>query len=302
MGRIRIWRPGQRLSRALAGTPDTARRARTFRPRVEELEDRVQLGDTLLGLSVVGLWAPSFTSWNAHAHGWDDGFFARLDAADLLPGDFRRAEAGDATIDQPAVTPPIAEPAVGTAVPILASADALGGQLARHQQASPTLALLQELPVYFGGTSRWDGMLWGGSGEPLSPLPFQGVGDGGRSAGLLAAAGAASLLSFDGSTGQLVIRADAGEHTVREGLGADGFVEVTLDGQPHSSNPRSAAFDSGLAGATDGTVAGVRFDGGGQSTLIVGSQHLPRSLTVQATGATVITQDVHAGLPTAGGA
>ena len=89
-------------------------------------------------------------------------------------------------------------------------------------------------------------------------------------------------MSFDVSTGQLAIRADGGDHTVREALAADGFVDVTLDGQHHSSNPRSASFDSGLAGATGATVAGIRFDGGGQDTLILAPQHPAGGFTVQA--------------------
>jgi hypothetical protein len=92
--------------------------------------------------------------------------------------------------------------------------------------------------------------------------------------------------------GQLGIRA-AGDHTVREALSGDGFVNVTLDGQLHSSNPRSASFDSALAGATTSTVSGIRFEASGQDTLILGSQHPAGGLTVQASGATVVTQEVN---------
>src|SRR5207245_7808816 len=115
----------------------------------------------------------------------------------------------------------------------------------------------------------------------------------GRSPQLLRASrGGSAPLSFDSSTGQLAIRADVGEHTVREAFATDGFVDVTVDGQGHSSNPRSASFDSALSGATAATVTGVRYDGGGQDTLILGSQHLAGGFTVQAAGATVVTESV----------
>ena len=82
-------------------------------------------------------------------------------------------------------------------------------------------------------------------------------------------------------------------------LPADGFVDVTLDGQDHSSNPRSASFDRALAGATGATVAGIRFEGGAQDTLTLGSQQVAGGLTVQATGGTVVTQNVAATGPLA---
>ena len=71
----------------------------------------------------------------------------------------------------------------------------------------------------------------------------------GAAVGLLAAAhGSSAPLAFDAASGQLAIREDGGVHTVSEALTADGFVDVMLDGQDHSSNPRSASFDRALAG------------------------------------------------------
>jgi hypothetical protein len=97
----------------------------------------------------------------------------------------------------------------------------------------------------------------------------------------------ASVL-FDSFTGELAIRTDAGDNVVREVLTAGGFLDVTANGQEYSSDPTSAAFDKSLAGASDTTLAGIRFDGGGgQDTLILGSQTLPDSLTVSATGANI---------------
>src|SRR6266849_6275269 len=61
MGRTRLRRSGQRSAHGPLGAPDTARWARNFRPRLELLEERVQLGDTVLGLSAL-LWGLDFPS------------------------------------------------------------------------------------------------------------------------------------------------------------------------------------------------------------------------------------------------
>jgi hypothetical protein len=98
--------------------------------------------------------------------------------------------------------------------------------------------------------------------------------------------------SFDTSTGQLTIRADSGADTIREAVAADGFVNVTLDGRMHSSDPSSTSYDSALAGATATTVAGIHFGGGARDTLVVGPQHLARGMTVQAGGSSVTMENV----------
>src|SRR5262249_23849261 len=98
----------------------------------------------------------------------------------------------------------------------------------------------------------------------------------------------ASLL-FDPLTGELAIRGDAGNNTIRQEFTAGGFLDVTVDGQEHSSDPTAVTFDKALAGASEATLARVRFDGGrGQDTLVLGEQTLPGSLIVSATGANII--------------
>ena len=109
----------------------------------------------------------------------------------------------------------------------------------------------------------------------------------------------AAPLAFDAASGQLAIREDGGVHTVSEALTADGFVDVMLDGQDHSSNPRSASFDRALAGITGSTVTGIHLAGGGEDTLVLGSQQVAGGLTVQASGGTVVTQNVAATGPLA---
>jgi hypothetical protein len=99
-------------------------------------------------------------------------------------------------------------------------------------------------------------------------------------------------LGFDAATGLLAVQGDAGGGAVREAVSPAGFLELTVGGRLHSGDPAAASFDPALAGATASTLAGIRFDGGGQGTLVLGPQSLAGSLTVHAAGAQVITQDV----------
>src|SRR5207245_1957715 len=163
-------------------------------------------------------------------------------------------------------------------------------QLAVRRARASALPILEDssvavsaMPGY--GSSRWPDV-------SASLIVFGFVGNGAQRSGELLAASRGGSISFDPSTGQLAIRPDPGDHTVREALAADGFLEVTLDGQRHSSNPRSTSFDSALAGASGATVAGIRYDGGVQDTLMLGSQRLAGGLTVHAAGATVVTEAV----------
>src|SRR5262249_27416820 len=78
-----------------------------------------------------------------------------------------------------------------------------------------------------------------------------------------------------------------------EAVSPAGFLELTVDGQPHSSDPASAAFDPQLAGATRTTLTGLRFDApGGDATLTLGTQQLARGLRVSAPAARVVAEDL----------
>jgi hypothetical protein len=100
-------------------------------------------------------------------------------------------------------------------------------------------------------------------------------------------------MAFDPWTGEVAIRGYGADNTIQESLTPRGYVDITLDGQHHSSDPASAAFDPHLAGATATRLTGIRLDGdGGQDTLILGLQQLTGGLNVTAPGAEVITEDV----------
>src|SRR5262249_8959162 len=86
---------------------------------------------------------------------------------------------------------------------------------------------------------------------------------------------------------------------IRQTLTREGFLEVTLDGRVHSSDPASAVFDPNLAGASADTLAAVRFDGRGQDKLIVDHDQLSGGFIVSAAGADVAINDVAAAGPLA---
>jgi hypothetical protein len=269
-----------------------------FRPRLEMLEQRLSPGDVLLGV-----WALTLGGHNLAASP-PSALAGVLSSANGGPGLERSSAGADAL----------------AALSVLDDA-ALRGE----QQAS--VAERVALAGSFGSTDVSAGPVFAeatvaqnGAALPTpGSMPRQGVGmpavlagawsdasasffalaavvNGERaadSAGLSASAHRnAAPLAFDAASGQLAIQEEGGVHTVSEALTAAGFVDVTLDGQEHSSNPRSASFDQALAGATGATVAGIRYAGGGQDTLTLGSQQVAGGLTVQASGATVITENV----------
>jgi hypothetical protein len=100
-------------------------------------------------------------------------------------------------------------------------------------------------------------------------------------------------LLFDAPGGIVVLHGDAADNAIQETLSPGGFLELTLDGQRHSSDPTSAFFDKALSGASAGTLAGLWFDGGGgHDTLTLGNQQLAGGLRVNAAGATVVNEGV----------
>jgi hypothetical protein len=104
-----------------------------------------------------------------------------------------------------------------------------------------------------------------------------------------------AALAFDAISGKLTIQAPESGTTAHESVTTAGYVEVDLAGQPHSSDPASAVFDPGLAGANAATVRGVALAGGASAdTLILGNQSVPGSLTMTSDGALTVTGQVNA--------
>jgi hypothetical protein len=273
-----------------------------YRPRLEWLEARVQLGDTLLGLSALALAelgassldAPLAAGSDTQDRIWQHSLFADFEAVSSRPAgslglDSRTDDADSQTNRDVTVTAPPTQTALVSFLPNDADDQLLAAQVAIHRLARSASRPSPAVPVSFGMCGAGGGAATRVAGAD-TPVAFVGNSNAAGHPAQLVAAGAA--LSFDASTGQLAIRTDAGNHSVREAPSPDGFVDVTVDGQAHSSNPRSASFDSALAGATGSTLTGIRFAGGAQDTLTVGSQQLAGGLTVQATGATVVTENV----------
>jgi hypothetical protein len=269
-----------------------------FRPRLEVLEQRLYPGDALLGVWALTLWEqtlgaslPVALPGALHARNWGPGLDATGAAADALAPLFF-LEDTPAAPEQPARLRDRAATASN-----FGSADGFDraffaeDALARSVATSPISAAA---PVPGAEMPADTGAAWSEASASVFALAAMGTVERARgSFGLLAAArGSSGSLAFDAARGQLAIRTAEGEHTAREAISSDGFVDVTLDGQDHSSNPRSASFDRALAGATGATVAGIRFAGGSQDTLTLGSQQVADALTVQATGSTVVAENV----------
>jgi hypothetical protein len=108
----------------------------------------------------------------------------------------------------------------------------------------------------------------------------------------------ASPLRFDPATGLLAIHADASGETVREGVSPGGFLEVTLAGRQHSSDPASAFFDAALAGAGAASLSAIRLEGS-PTPLQLGSQTLAGDLSVRADGPVTVTGSVASAGPLA---
>src|SRR5438046_2003064 len=69
-----------------SGTADRSSSSRRFRPRLELLEDRLPLGDTVLGLSVIALAGLGSSSLDTslppageHSDAWQNGLFSYWD-------------------------------------------------------------------------------------------------------------------------------------------------------------------------------------------------------------------------------
>ena len=309
MGRARSNRSGQgRRLRLVKGWrlalpsshADAAWGAGCFRPRLEVLEDRLYPGD-----AVLGVWALTLAGQN-HAASPANVLASTLQARDWGPGlDATRLAADSVSSLSVLDDSPNAGERQGSVTDDAASASTFGsagvfdGPLFAEASLAPSAAALPmsaAAPVQGTGMPAEMGGAWSDASASFFALAVAGNGErAGGSAGLLAASrGSSAPLAFDASSGQLAIREDAGVHTASEAVTTDGFVDVTLDGQDHSNNPLSASFDRAPSRCYRQYRDRHSFAGGGQDTLILGSQQVAGGLTVQASGGTVVTQNVAA--------
>src|SRR5207244_3961445 len=160
MGRARSRQRRQPLFQALAGTPGAAQQSRTFRPRLELLEDRVQPGDTILGLGAVALWGQGFTSDEqvlaldpgAPERRSHRGILSSLAEADsLYPTDFQYHPTGHESSRDDVARASAAEPGPGSVFPMCLEDGARAGQIAGYRFATPALPLSRALPADFDG-------------------------------------------------------------------------------------------------------------------------------------------------------
>jgi hypothetical protein len=231
--------------------------------------------------------------------GWQDALFSSCQATDLLADiDLMSNRANEGTCQ--AASRQIPESELPATVNLNESKFA--GLRGRYGFCTSTLPASQSLATDLcvgGGAASW---LGSGLAFAAAALAMNGQSLA-PSGALLAAAGTGRSalppvhLSFNASTGQLSIDTLKGQHAISESITSEGSLNLTIDGQSHSSNPLSAAFDASLAGAAAATVTGIHFQGGGQDTLTLGSQQHAGGFTVQATGATVLMQNVVAAGP-----
>jgi hypothetical protein len=286
------------------------RRCRGVQPQLEHLEDRLQPGETFgLGWAALGLAelpavageAPFGLECTDHDRPLRHGAVAGGEAS----GQARVVAFGEefGSLERPAVDRHVLE-----AAPIPESAarsSALAGVAGDELMWQAALPPVPATPAFPGllaastGSPVVNGLLVSSAGAPAAlvqagqELPNADTAP--AQFGVLATPVpnlAPGQLRFDAATGQVAIPGPEWESTVHAAVTPDGFLDVTLDGQHHSSNPRAAAFDPALAGATNITLAGIRFDGRESATLLLDAASVPGSLTVQANGAAVNTHDV----------
>jgi hypothetical protein len=266
----------------------------------EILEDRLPPGDLL---SASGI---SFLSRGSEQPAPTKAWTARQLTPDLRAGDSltdlsRVAEEGsavqdrtrDAAVIRLAPSEVTAASRSGLAdgvLPLAWSADpVVGDRLSGSAVASSTGPAM-----LLGGGASAEWVAWG---HALAALD-QAAADGpSNAAGLWAGLDAAlakddrgptvserTPLAFDPASGWLAIWGEETGDAIRERLNAGGFLEVTVGGQVHSSDPASVQFDPALAGAGRQTLTGIRVDGGSPAPLELAAQTLNHGLAVQTHG------------------
>jgi hypothetical protein len=288
-----------------------------YRPQLVLLEDRLPLGDTILGALLGSSWLlPALASPDA-------GYGEAERIADRLPVAHRQEKATDLATNREAVhavrftaaslrqdRPDVPSQAPeasfdtreweaaglewGTAAAVVqarlsrrALSQAGSLESLRRLTAVPERELVAGAPSQASSQRR----------ETTTPEPGAAAALLLTSTSLIAAPRLdADSVAFDPRRGEVAIRGGGADNIVQEAVTSGGFLAVTIDGQRHSSDPAAGSFDPLLRGATADRVTGIRFDGnGGQDTLILSTQQLAGDLIVSAPGAKVMTEDVAVG-------
>ncbi len=288
---------------------------RRFRPTIEWLESRLQPGETFglgfLGGALAGTALDLF-SLPPEAVAPEQAL-ARIDHPILLapdvvggtvslsPGEHPASWDVSLAVGEHGVRPALVQPSTRTRDfdVLLEDLPILPGAIHRPQPAVPSGRRALD-----GGSEMVPAGVGAGHSGLVAPLMVPGAVTEGPNASanfslvsplsVSVSRLAPNSVAFDPWSGAVLIRSDGTGHTIEESLTSRGFLDVTLDGQPHSSDPASAAFDPLLAGATAARVAGIQLDGG-QDTLTLGAQQLAGGLQVNAPGATVVAQDLTVG-------
>jgi hypothetical protein len=249
------------------------------------LEDRIQLGDTLLGLSAVALWGLGSVSLDARlapepgasADGWHDGRVSRQHVDGSVPAVVLLTNAGNHAVRDTASgdhTTGATAKAMTTEFgpPIDMRDDELAGPIAFHRLGGSALPFSDMLTQNLAAISSAGRAA--SSGVAFSPVSASPSGQpAGRSAGMAAASGQIGGGSvriggdFQGATGAPV-DAETVTVTAASSIRADGL-GTGNGGRVSVSANQSTAFDGGVSargGPAGGSGGLIEMSGKGNLT------------------------------------
>ncbi len=267
------------------------------RPRCEILEDRLPPGNLLFGnglsLLSVGSDRPVVTEAPTTLRLFRD-LHTGDDLADLPSANEDTVAIRPGTENTTIVHLNSSEIAVDGILPLARAADQVVGS---RLGGSPAANSAGTARLLGSGAAEW--VAWSHAlaalDRPARAVPADATGLWrGLDAALaqehqVPAVSARIPLAFDRAGGWLAIWGQSGGDAIREAISPDGFLQVTLDGRTHSSDPASAAFDPTLAGAGRNNLAGLRVYGDSPAPLELAAQTLSRGLAIQTTGPVIVT-------------
>ncbi len=267
------------------------------RPRCEILEDRLPPGNLLCGggLSLLGVGSdrPVVTEAPTMSRLFR-GFRTGDDPADLPSENEATAAIRIGTENTAVVHLNSSETALDETLPLMQSTDQVVGSRLGGSPAANSVGTAMLLGS--GASAEW--VAWSHALVALDrsarAVPADAAGLWSGLDAVMAtgnrgpAVSARAPLAFDRAGGWLAVWGQHGGDAIRETISSDGFLQVTLDGQTHSSDPTSAAFDPALTGAGRDNLAGLRVYGDNPEPLELAAQTLSRGLAVQTTGSVIV--------------